>query len=134
MREYRYWITAAPRMNLRNAAWLDTRAKLSDLLEDEDQLNDFAKHCGNLLVSDEARLDDRRSESERQQMVSRWLHQLLTLTKILDRHIREYVPNAGEGTALRALGPSLNRPTDRDEHSLGGQAPALGRPINPDQQ
>ena len=81
MREYRYWITAAPRMNLRNAAWLDTRAKLSDLLEDEDQFNDFAKHCGNLLVSDEARLDDRRSESERQQMVSRWLHQLLTLTK-----------------------------------------------------
>jgi len=134
MREQRYWITAAPRSNLRYKAWLDMRVRLSDLLENEEQFNDFATYYGNLLVIDEARLDDQRSESESQEMVWKWLSQLLTMTEILDGHIRRYVPDAGEGTALKALGPALNRPENGEQQELGSQAPSPRRPINPEHQ
>jgi hypothetical protein len=134
MREHKYWITKAPKPNLRFATWLETRAKLSDLLENEDQFNDFAKYYGNLLVLDETRLDDQRSEPERQEMVWRWLDQVLTLTKICDGHIRQYVPDAGEGAASKTLGKALTRPGDGEQQELGSQAPTPRRPINPEKQ
>ena len=67
------WITDAPKPNLRGTTWSETRAKLSDLLEGQEQFNDFATYYGNLLVLDENRLDDQRSKAERQEMVSQWI-------------------------------------------------------------
>lgn len=121
------WITDAPKPNLRGTTWSGTRAKLSDLLEGQEQFNDFATYYGNLLVLDENRLDDQRSKAERQEMVSQWIPQLLTLTKIVDGHIRRYVPEAGEGVAFKRLGEALTRPADGEQQELGGQAPPTPR-------
>jgi hypothetical protein len=109
------WITDAPKPNLRSTTWLETRARLSDLSESQEQFNDFATYYGNLLVLDETRLDDQRCEAERQEMVSQWIPQLLTLAEILDGHIRRYVPEAGEGVAFKTLGEDLTRPADGEQ-------------------
>ncbi len=125
-------ITDAPKPNLRSTTWFETRARLSDLLESQEEFNDFATYYGNLLVIDETRLDDHRAQGERQEMVSQWIPQLLTLTKIVDGHLRRYVPEAGEGVAFKRLGEILTRPADGEQQELGGQAPPTPRrPIDP---
>ena len=126
------WITDAPKQYLRSPTWLETRARLSDLLESQEQFNDFATYYGNLQVLYETRLDDQQSEAERQESVSQWIPQLLTLTEILDGHIRRYVPEAGEGVAFKTLGEALTRPADGGQQEFGSQAPPTPRrPIDP---
>ena len=110
MQEKQRWITDAPATNMRYAVWMESRVRLSDLLDNEDQFNDFAKYYGNLIVLDEARLDERQDVSDRQENVAKWLTQVLTLSKAVDKNIRQYVPTAGEGTAWQEFGPALTRP------------------------
>ncbi len=104
--EYPVWITRAPDHSLQTRAWEDIRARLADLLRNDEQFSDIAKYYGNIQAIDRYRLGDigtETSEEHRQQRVKEQLRLLLELSDIATGHIRKHVPDAFIGTPLRSL-------------------------------
>src|SRR5919199_938374 len=104
--EYPVWITRAPDHSLQTRAWEDIRARLADLLRNDEQFSDIAKYYGNIQAIDRYRLGDtgaETSEKHRQQRVKEQLRLLLELSDIATGHIRKHVPDAFIGTPLRSL-------------------------------
>ncbi len=104
--EYPVWITRAPSHSLQTRAWEDIRARLADLMKNDDQFNDIAKYYANIQAIDRYRLGDtatETSEEYRQQRVKEQLRLLLELSDIARKHIRKYVPDTFIGTPLRSL-------------------------------